>query len=155
MLYDGAFPRVQGLLNWRCGGCADLLEEAFQETWMIVSRRLTTFEPTRCRFATWVCGIAINVARQLIRKRANERSRMQSLNGNEPAMSEGAKDQSERVAIALDQLPDHYVQVLEAKYFEQFSMEEIAIQRSMTCKAVESLLTRARQAFREAYEKTQ
>jgi RNA polymerase sigma-70 factor (ECF subfamily) len=48
-------------------------------------------------------------------------------------------------------LPDHYESVLRAKYLDGRSVAEIALQRGESEKAVESLLTRARAAFREAY----
>jgi RNA polymerase sigma-70 factor (ECF subfamily) len=63
-----------------------------------------------------------------------------------------ALDRAERVARAFAALPDHYEAVLRAKYFDRMTVDEIAAARSETPKAVESLLSRARQAFREAYE---
>ena len=45
-----------------------------------------------------------------------------------------------------------YEAVLRAKYLDRQTVEEIAAARGETMKAVESLLSRARQAFREAYE---
>jgi RNA polymerase sigma-70 factor, ECF subfamily len=61
------------------------------------------------------------------------------------------RDQAERVARALSALPDRYEAVLRAKYLEEQSMAQIAAACNETPKAVESLLTRARQAFRKAY----
>jgi RNA polymerase sigma-70 factor (ECF subfamily) len=58
------------------------------------------------------------------------------------------------VAVALAALPDHYESVLRAKYLDRLTVEAIALQRGDSQKAIESLLSRARQAFREAYEKT-
>jgi RNA polymerase sigma-70 factor (ECF subfamily) len=54
------------------------------------------------------------------------------------------------VHITLDHLPPHYARVLEWKYLEDTSMKEIASRLGSTSKAVESLLTRARTAYREA-----
>ena len=45
----------------------------------------------------------------------------------------------------------HYEDVLRAKYVERKSVAEIASETNSTEKAVESLLTRARDAFRESY----
>jgi RNA polymerase sigma-70 factor (ECF subfamily) len=61
-------------------------------------------------------------------------------------------DTAERVAAALAAIPDRYEAVLQAKYLDGQSVEEISLARGESPKAVESLLTRARQAFREAYE---
>ena len=54
---------------------------------------------------------------------------------------------------ALAELPEHYEGVLRAKYLDRLTVEAIANARGDTLKAVESLLARARQAFREAYER--
>jgi RNA polymerase sigma-70 factor, ECF subfamily len=56
-----------------------------------------------------------------------------------------------RIARALAALPEHYEAVLRAKYLEQQSVADIAAERRESEKAVESLLTRARQAFRDVY----
>ncbi len=49
-------------------------------------------------------------------------------------------------------LPEHYEAVLRAKYLDGQSMADIAAARGESVKAVESLLTRARAAFRAAYQ---
>jgi DNA-directed RNA polymerase specialized sigma24 family protein len=51
----------------------------------------------------------------------------------------------------LDHLPRHYDQVLEWKYIAGLSVNEIAQRMSMTTKAAESLLSRAREAFRDGF----
>lgn len=63
-------------------------------------------------------------------------------------------DSAERVAAALAELPDHYERALRAKYLDGETVAEIAALTGAGEKAVESQLTRARQAFREAYERT-
>ena len=55
--------------------------------------------------------------------------------------------------MALTALPEHYETLLRAKYLDQMTVAQIAECRGESQKGVESLLTRARQAFREAYEK--
>jgi DNA-directed RNA polymerase specialized sigma24 family protein len=57
----------------------------------------------------------------------------------------------EAVLAALDYLPSDYADVLEWKYVQELSVEEIAHRIGRTPKATESLLTRARNAFREAF----
>ena len=49
-------------------------------------------------------------------------------------------------------LPDRYEAVLRAKYLEGRSVQDIASAWDETPKAVESLLTRARQAFRALFD---
>jgi RNA polymerase sigma-70 factor (ECF subfamily) len=57
------------------------------------------------------------------------------------------------VKKALDRLLPHYKEVLELKYMDGLSVREIAGKLSLTNKACESVLTRARQAFIIAYER--
>jgi RNA polymerase sigma-70 factor (ECF subfamily) len=65
---------------------------------------------------------------------------------------ESAARRSELIAcvqMALDQLPTRYAAALELKYLEGFSSKEIANQLGIGDEAVQSLLARARRAFRE------
>ena len=52
---------------------------------------------------------------------------------------------------ARAELPERYEAVLRMKYLERMSVADMAAARGETEKAVESLLSRAREAFREAY----
>ena len=56
------------------------------------------------------------------------------------------------VLAALDYLPGIYADILEWKYVHEFSVEEIGHRIGRSAKATESLLTRARSAFREAFQ---
>jgi RNA polymerase sigma-70 factor (ECF subfamily) len=62
------------------------------------------------------------------------------------------REAAARVHMALDVLPEHYARALEWKYLERVPVKEIAARMEMRPKAAESLLTRARQAFRDGYE---
>jgi RNA polymerase sigma-70 factor (ECF subfamily) len=55
------------------------------------------------------------------------------------------------VHVTIDHLPPHYSKVLEWKYVDGLSVKEIAAQLDVSAKAAESLLTRARQTFRDAF----
>jgi RNA polymerase sigma-70 factor (ECF subfamily) len=155
--YADNFDRLAAYARWRCGGLADLADDVIQETWLTAVRRLRRFDPDRGPFFAWLCGIAANAARNAIRARRRQRNRTRPLVHTDDAPA-GAPDpaaveKAERVAMALAELPEHYEAVLRAKYLDQLSVDAIAAQRNETPKAVESLLTRARQAFREAYQK--
>lgn len=150
------FPAVAAYVRWRCGGAADLAEDVLQETWLTAARRLAAFDPDRARFPAWVCGVAANVVRNHLRARSRLRRRSRPLTAApEPASADPPiDDRAERAAAALAAIPDRCERVLRAKYLDQRSVAEIAAAWGETEKAVESLLTRARQAFREAYDKT-
>jgi len=55
------------------------------------------------------------------------------------------------VHVAIDNLPPHYRQVLQWKYVDGLPVAEIAARLQLSAKAAESLLTRARQTFRDAF----
>ncbi len=152
--YDEHFARLAAYVAWRCGNIPDLTDDVLQETWLTAVRKLRSFDPAKAPFAAWLCGIAANTARNAIRSRRRQRKRTESIGEHQPAsdVDRAAIDRAERVADALSTLPDHYEAVLRAKYLDRMTVEEIAASRGESLKAVESLLARARQAFREAYE---
>jgi RNA polymerase sigma-70 factor (ECF subfamily) len=59
------------------------------------------------------------------------------------------------VHLTLDLLPEHYARALQWKYVDGLSVEQIATRLGLSGKAAESLLTRARQAFRDGYQSVQ
>jgi RNA polymerase sigma-70 factor (ECF subfamily) len=145
--YDATFADLDAYVVWRCAGLRDLADDIVQETWLTAVRRIRDFDPQRGRFLPWLRGIAANVIRGQLR-----RKRPESLLGDEhPAPADSNREQAEQIAVALAQLPERYEAVLRAKYLEQRVVDEIAAQWHESPKAIESLLTRARQAFRAAY----
>jgi RNA polymerase sigma-70 factor, ECF subfamily len=68
-----------------------------------------------------------------------------------PETIAASAETSRLVQVALDRLPRHYADVLEWKYIEGSSVKEIAPRLGLGEKAAESMLTRARNAFRDAF----
>jgi RNA polymerase sigma-70 factor (ECF subfamily) len=62
------------------------------------------------------------------------------------------QERNEQIAAALDGLLERQENVLRAKYFDGLSVAEIADAWKESPKAIESLLSRARDAFRERFE---
>jgi len=60
---------------------------------------------------------------------------------------------AELVHLCLDLLPERYARALEWKYVERLSVVEVGERLGLPPKAAESLLTRARQAFRAAWSR--
>jgi len=149
-LYDDAFAGLYAYVLWRCGGLHDRADEVTQETWLTAVRRLRAFDPSAGSFAAWLRGIAVNVLRNHFRREARRARRTQPL-ACEPLALEESREQAERISAALASLPEHYEAVLRMKYLEGRSVADIAAQRGESLKAVESLLTRARETFRQAY----
>ncbi len=148
--YEQSFDGLNAYVCWRCGGRREAAEDVVQETWLTAVRRIRVFEPERGSFAHWLRGIAANILRNRFRRQ--HAARHASLNGQQLETGCDARsDESEGIAAALAALPEHYEAVLRSKYLDEQSVAEIADARGETPKAVESLLTRARQAFREAF----
>jgi RNA polymerase sigma-70 factor (ECF subfamily) len=157
--YDEASAGLRAYVHWRCAGMRDLADEVVQETWLVAVRRVRDFHPEAGPFAGWLCGIAANLLRNHLRGRQRHSGRVFALANNHPVpdpatITQDGHEQSERIARALAELAPHYERVLRAKYLDDQSVQAIASAWGESPKAIESLLTRARQAFREAYLRT-
>jgi RNA polymerase sigma-70 factor (ECF subfamily) len=156
--YEESFAALDAYVSWRCGGLRDLADEVLQETWLIAVRRVREFDPEEGRFLSWLCGIAANVLRNRLRERARLVRKSELLQWRlrpvrTPGVATEQDESAEQIARALDALPERYEDVLRAKYLDQRSVADIAAEWKETPKAIESLLTRARQAFRDAYNR--
>ena len=113
---------------------------------------------------TWLCACCRNEIASHFRKRQRAPREVSLPEEEDPAPAlaspgeEGPErtvlrwETSQRVHEALDELPPRYGQALEWKYIEGLSVKEIAWRLRLSPKAAESLLTRARLAFRNRYE---
>jgi len=153
VLYDGAYEMLYRYVHWRCGGATALVEETVQETWLTAVRRIRHFDPGQANFQTWIRGIAANILRNQFRRRRKlplnlVETDIEAVMTASPAAALESREQAELVAAALAALPQHYEEVLRAKYVDAQPVAEIAQFLNQTPKAIESLLTRARAAFR-------
>jgi RNA polymerase sigma-70 factor (ECF subfamily) len=147
-LYDGACDALYAYVLWRSGGLRDRADELSQEAWLHAVRRIADFDPDRASFLAWLRGIAANLSRNHVRR--DVRRQTGPLEG-EQAAPETNRAEADRVAAALAALSPRYESVLRAKYLDGQSVADIAAESGESVKAVESLLSRARQAFRDAY----
>jgi RNA polymerase sigma-70 factor (ECF subfamily) len=151
---------------YRVGRDHGVCEDVVQETLLKAISRLDRYDPARggCDIFPWLAGMARNEIRRVLARKGGMSSleslwaRMDcdlrdvflALDRTQLADEQLAWEKThEMVNATMSQLPSQYRDALQAKYVEQQSVREIASARSMTEKAVESLLTRARRAFRE------
>lgn len=151
--YDQAFDPVRHFVTWRMRDYPDGCDEILQETWLIAVRRIRDFDPRRGSFLDWVRGIASNVLKNQQRKRRATATQplSQEIAEQSHLIAADPLARSARIVEVLKFLPNRYAEVLREKYLEQRSIADIAASWNETTKSIESLLTRARQAFREAF----
>lgn len=133
----------------------DDTEEILQETLISVTQSLSTFKG-KSSFFTWVCGIANHEVADYYRKKKIKTFLFSHFPFLENLVSEALgpeekllKDELRKeVKETLARLSEGYSLILRLKYYNGLSMTEIAQKLHLTVKAVESRLSRAREAFR-------
>ena len=164
--FERYFPGLYRFALVRMNHDADAAEEVAQATLCTVVRKLDTFRGEAALF-TWLCTfcrheISAYFKRErrqpsgvdLVEDGAEVRAALDSLwavVGENPDDSLSRQELKRLVQVALDRLPGQYAYVLEWKYLEDLSVKEIATRLGATPKAVESMLTRARNAFRDGF----
>jgi RNA polymerase sigma-70 factor (ECF subfamily) len=162
---DGYFPGLYRFALARLHGDSELARELVQATACKALARLSTYRGEAPLF-TWLCACCRNEIRMHFRHQGrlprvvgldDETGEADLAAGRAPGEHpDGAlarKEEAHLVHAALDLLPPHYARALEWKYVDRLPVKEIATRLRLGAKAAESLLTRARQAFREGYER--
>jgi RNA polymerase sigma-70 factor, ECF subfamily len=162
--FQDQFPRLFRFAVSRTGDFADA-EEIVQATMIKAIRKLHTWRGQSTMF-TWLCAICRNeiatwrerTGRReivpLIEDRPELRQQLATIAARATDRPDNALERLEvarLVQVALDALPSQYATVLEWKYLQDLGVAEIAGKLGIGVKAAESLLTRARVAFREAF----
>jgi RNA polymerase sigma-70 factor (ECF subfamily) len=158
-LYDEHFAFVWRSLR-RLGVEVTSLDDAVQDVFVVVHRRLDTFEK-RSSARTWLFGIVLRVART--HRRSAQRKRGHGLVQEEAAATEGVADtapdpfesaaRAEAVRLLytiLDELDDDKREVLVLADLEQVSVPEIAELLDANVNTVHSRLRAARTQVAEA-----
>jgi len=164
--FNGYFPRIYRFALPRLNGDADATRAIVQSTLEKAIRRLETFRGESGLF-TWVCQICRNEIVDHIR--AERRMRHVVLIDDQPELraavesleapdefdvvkSYGRAESARLVRVVLDRLPSGYGDALEWKYIEGESVETIGERLGIGTTAAQSLLARARRAFRDSLE---
>ena len=166
--FEQLFPRLYRFSLPRLGGNEEATREVVQATLAKAMRKLADYRGEAALF-TWLCQICrrqiIDRLRAehrreshltLIEDRAELRAAIESLEApDEYDLIKGCEraEVGHLVKGILDRLPARYGDALEWKYVEGHSVEEIGKRLGIGHTAAQSLLARARLAFREALEK--
>ena len=153
---------------YRIGQDRHLCEEVVQETMVRAIRQLDRYEPARAGgdIFGWLTGLARNeIRRALAREKAaasleglwarmdEELREVYARLESDPLGEEVIRREETRemVGATMSQLPANYRRALEAKYVAGKTVRDMAADWSMSEKAVESRLARARKAFRATF----
>jgi RNA polymerase sigma-70 factor (ECF subfamily) len=149
----------------RLDGNHDAAEEIVQRVMIRGLERLRSYKG-EAALLTWLCTlcrreIAAFRERQgrarevsLFEDRVELRAMLDALAASDldhPESELRRRELTDLVQFTLDHLPGRYGDVLEWKYIHDLSVDEIARRLGVGYKAAESLLTRARAAFREGF----
>ena len=153
-------PRLYGLFMGRWPN-RSLAEELLQKTVFDAVRGRSSYDPSKGSPEKWIHAIARNNIRLEIRRRASR----PSINGDistyfnakdtKPLPDEVLEREEMTVIVrsALGRLESKEKTVLEAKYIEELSANDIARQMNTTEKAVYSMLYRAKISLRQELER--
>lgn len=159
------YPRLFRFAYTRVGRDTNAADDVVQSTFASVIRRIDTYRGEAALF-TWLCTFCRFEIAAFWRRRgrhsaeveldedgADARAALESLGAlGEDTIARFEREELARVVWAvLDHLPLRYGNTLRWKYIEGLSVREVAARLGTTVKAAESLLTRARQAFRDGY----
>lgn len=152
-LFDVYFQAIRRYLN-RLSGDPDLAADLAQETFIKLYRRGSVPDSPEA----WLITVAMNLFRNASTKRARRRRLLtgrwsRSWQGDPPPSPDrelGATDTRLRVRAALDRLPERERSLLLLRA-EGFSYRDLGQALEISEASVGTLLSRARQQFRESY----
>jgi RNA polymerase sigma-70 factor (ECF subfamily) len=165
--FDVFFPRVYRFALPRLAGQPEAAREVVQATLVKAMRNLAGYRGDAALFS-WICQICrhqivdhLRADRRhskhvvLLEDSPEIRAALEAVEApqeDEPLHRYGNEETRRLVRSVLDRLPSRYGDVLEWKYVEGRSVEEIGDLLGIGHTAAQSMLARARIAFREALE---
>lgn len=161
VFFDSYFARLYRFVALRVER-ADACEDIVQEAMIKAIRHMHSYRGEAALF-TWLCQIGRHEISDYYQRHGRKEAPLVSLDDDPhiravlESLSTEEVDAVDRLALeqivqlTLDYLPDKYGKALEWKYLEGLSVEEIAERFGDGVIAVQSLLARARTAFRAGF----
>jgi len=165
--FEDYFPRLYRFALPRVGGNPDAAKDVVQSTLIKAMRKLADYRGEAALF-TWVCQICRHQIADHVRSERRYSNKVVLLEDSEEVRAAlesleapPADDPLRRcdraelhglIHAVLDRLPGRYGDALEWKYIEGDSVEEIGERLGIGHTAAQSLLARARVAFRDGLE---
>ncbi len=138
-------------------GCnREKAEEIVQMTFIRCVKSIRTFKPSRGTLLNWLKTISKNEAHTLVRQNQKQLATIEGIFDeiDTAALSEEivAKEETQLlIHETIAELYSRYRKVLILKYVENRKVTEIAAMSGESEKAIESLLSRSRQAFKKVF----
>jgi RNA polymerase sigma-70 factor (ECF subfamily) len=164
--FNRYFDRLYRFALTRVGHDTHTAEDVVQQALCRAMQKIGLYRGEAALF-TWLCQICRNVIADTFRARdqlkgeavpfedSDEiRAALESLSAlpaDDPHQNLVGAQIYHFVHVVLDHLPTKYGDVLELKYIQGMSVKEIAEKMQIGPKAVESLLARARVAFKDGF----
>ena len=144
-LYRRHSPALYPFVLRVMGGSESDAEDVVQDTWLRAVRGLPAFR-WQSKFRTWLLGIGLNRARELLRQRAR---RGELLDPEPPPRLQPPAD-GDRIDLdrAISRLPDGYRMVLVLHDVEGFTHQEISRRLDIAAGTSRSQLHHARRTLR-------
>ena len=144
-------PRVKAFLM-KSGADAALAEECAQDVMATLWQKAALFDPSRASVATWVFTIARN--RRIDALRKARRAEPEELPwGPEPEPDQAdvleAQQDTERLGVALAQLPDKQRALIERAFYGDLSHSEIAAETGLPLGTIKSRIRLALERLRQ------
>jgi RNA polymerase sigma-70 factor, ECF subfamily len=169
-LYDGFAADVWRYVARLLGGDAASVADVVQETFLGAARSAGRFDPDRGSLAGWLFGIAHNQVslhwrrvdqtirlRKAVESEAEEVQRRAERDfgkGADPASEAlDRRELTDLVRSVLSEMSADYARLLLAKYLDERSLADLAVEQGDSQEAVKSKLARARREFRAKYER--
>jgi RNA polymerase sigma-70 factor (ECF subfamily) len=162
--FDDLFPRLYRYVLRRVDGDSDEARDVVSQTFCRAFEHLDEYRGEASLFG-WMCQSARNALIDRARRRGRHEvllfdgaddtvralvDALQTPTSDEPEQAMLQSNLSQLIQTTLDCIPAHYANVLEWKYLEGLAVNDIASRLAIAPKAAESLLTRARNAFKDA-----
>lgn len=159
------FPRLYRFTLSRVDNDPHLAEEIVQRAMCVVVRKMGTYRGEALLF-TWLCQICRAEHASVFRQRKIEmiddlpiedhpavQAALESMNATDdrPESAQRRDEIAHFVKTTLEYLPAKYATALEMKYVQGCSVAEIGEKLGVGTKAAESILSRARAAFKEGF----
>lgn len=157
------FPRLFRFARYRLHGDESLAEDVVQSTLGKAIDHLDGWRGEAALFA-WLCtfcrheiGAVLKRAHRdpvdLVDDLPGVRATLESLmdRAATPDRDADRQELARLISVTMDSLPADYAEALEWKYIDGLSVAEIGARQGRGRKAAESLLNRARQAFRDSF----